>query len=77
MPHSTPGGHTRIALWGQSRRDSAGGPGTGDFDRLIGHSPGVQDDCPATFPVEERDDRVWVGIPEASPRERTVSATVV
>jgi hypothetical protein len=44
---------------------------------LIGHSPGVQDDCPATFPVEERDDRVWVGIPEAPPRERTVSATVV
>ena len=43
-----------------------------DFDPLTGKPPGGFDDGVATFPVDVRDDGVWVGFP----REETEPATV-
>jgi thiamine pyrophosphate-dependent acetolactate synthase large subunit-like protein/nitrite reductase/ring-hydroxylating ferredoxin subunit len=47
-----------------------------DFDPLTGETPGAHDDCVRTFPVEEREDGIYVGFPEAEPRERTVSDVI-
>ena len=47
-----------------------------DFDPLTGETPGSHDDCVETFPVEERDDGIYVGFPETEPHERTVSDVV-
>jgi thiamine pyrophosphate-dependent acetolactate synthase large subunit-like protein/nitrite reductase/ring-hydroxylating ferredoxin subunit len=48
-----------------------------DFDPLTGQSPGDHDDCTLVYPVEERDDGIYVGFPVAEPRERTVSDVMV
>ena len=48
-----------------------------DFDPLTGETPGPHDDCVQTYPVEEREDGIYVGIPADSPHERTVSDVVV
>ncbi|QAU11553.1 thiamine pyrophosphate-binding protein [Halorubrum sp. BOL3-1] len=47
-----------------------------DFDPLTGETPGSHDDSVETFPVEERDDGIYVGFPEGEPHERTVSDVV-
>jgi len=47
-----------------------------DFDPLTGETPGPHDDCVRTYPVEERDDGIYVGFPEAEPHDRTVSDVV-
>jgi len=44
-----------------------------DFHPLTGRSPGSFDDGVATFEVEEREDGVYVGIPEPDDHEDTVS----
>jgi pyruvate oxidase len=44
-----------------------------DFHPATGRSPGGFEDTIATFPVEVRDDGVYVGIETEVPRERTVS----
>lgn len=43
-----------------------------NFDPLTSETPGPHDDCVQTFPVEERDDGIYVGFPEEEPHERTV-----
>jgi len=47
-----------------------------DFDPLTGETPGPHDDCVTTYPVEEREDGVYVGFPAEEPHERTVSDVV-
>ncbi len=47
-----------------------------DFDPLTGETPGPHDDCVQTYPVEAREDGVYVGIPADDPHERTVSDVV-
>jgi pyruvate oxidase len=47
-----------------------------DFDPLTGETPGPHDDCVRTFPVEEREDGIYVGFPEEDAHERTVSDVV-
>jgi len=47
-----------------------------DFYPDTGETPGDFDDCVQTFPVEEREDGVYVGFPERKPHERTVSDVV-
>ncbi|MEZ4373120.1 MAG: thiamine pyrophosphate-binding protein [Polyangiaceae bacterium] len=44
-----------------------------DFHPLTGKSPGTLDDGVETYPVEEREDGVYVGFPEEMPHARTVS----
>src|SRR5215210_5090694 len=48
-----------------------------DFDPLTGRSPEGLDDAVATFPVEARDDGVYVALPQRSDDVRTVSDSVV
>jgi pyruvate oxidase len=48
-----------------------------DFDPQTGETPGPHDDCVQTYPVEEREDGVYVGFPADDDRERTVSDVVV
>ena len=47
-----------------------------DFDPLTGETPGPHDDRVQTFPVEEREDGIYVGFPEEAPHERTVSDVI-
>jgi thiamine pyrophosphate-dependent acetolactate synthase large subunit-like protein/nitrite reductase/ring-hydroxylating ferredoxin subunit len=47
-----------------------------DFDPLTGETPGDHDDCVTTYPVEEREDGIYVGIPGEEPHERTVSDVI-
>lgn len=44
-----------------------------DYDPLTGKAPGAFDDDPGvpTYPVETRDDGVYVGLPEDAPHQRT------
>ena len=44
-----------------------------DFDPTTGKPPGGYDDGVETYPVEEREDGIYVGIEEESPHERTVT----
>ncbi|MDY6819286.1 MAG: thiamine pyrophosphate-binding protein [Halobacteriales archaeon] len=48
-----------------------------DFNPLTGDTPGDFDDCVASYPVEERDDGIYVGFPVPAERERTVSDIIV
>ena len=48
-----------------------------DFDPLTGQSPGDHDDCTLVYPVDERDDGVYVGFPVPDEREYTVSDVMV
>jgi len=48
-----------------------------DFHPCTGASPAGHDDGVATFPVELRDDGVWVGLPEEQAHARTVSDVMV
>jgi pyruvate oxidase len=48
-----------------------------DFDPLTGRSPAGLDDAAVTFPVEVRDDGVYVELPRRSPDVRTVSDSIV
>ncbi len=48
-----------------------------DFDPLTGDSPGGHDDGVETFPVEVRDDGVYVGFPEEAAHVRTSSDAMV
>ena len=43
-----------------------------DYDPLTGKAPGFDDTVPG-YDVEEREDGVYVGLPEEAPHERTVS----
>ncbi|WP_018257359.1 thiamine pyrophosphate-binding protein [Halomicrobium katesii] len=47
-----------------------------DFDPLTGETPGPHDDSVESFPVEEREDGIYVGFPEEKPHERTVSNVI-
>jgi len=47
-----------------------------DFYPDSGETPGEFDDCVTTYPVEEREDGIYVGFPRDGPRERTVSDVV-
>jgi len=47
-----------------------------DFYPDSGETPGEFDDCVTTYPVEVRDDGVYVGFPAEQPRDRTVSDVV-
>ncbi len=47
-----------------------------DFDPLTGETPGPHEDCVQTYPVQLRDDGLYVGFPEDSPHERTVSDVI-
>ncbi|MDA0195742.1 MAG: thiamine pyrophosphate-binding protein [Bacteroidetes bacterium] len=44
-----------------------------DFDPHTGQSPGFHDDSIVTFPVEEREDGVYIGIEEEEKHETTIS----
>jgi thiamine pyrophosphate-dependent acetolactate synthase large subunit-like protein/nitrite reductase/ring-hydroxylating ferredoxin subunit len=44
-----------------------------DFDPLTGRSPGSHDDGVPLYPVEERDDGIYVAVKESTQRTRTVS----
>ncbi|MGP1272945.1 MAG: thiamine pyrophosphate-binding protein [Phycisphaerales bacterium] len=44
-----------------------------DFDPITGQPPGGYDDGVATYPVEEREDGVYVGVEAAPDHQRTVS----
>lgn len=48
-----------------------------DYDPLTGSPPPPFDDEPSCFPVEVRDDGVYVGLAPEAPRERTVSDVMV
>ncbi|MGX6647874.1 thiamine pyrophosphate-dependent enzyme [Maricaulaceae bacterium MS644] len=49
-----------------------------DFDPLTGKPPGGHEDTgQETFPVEVREDGVYVGVPKQGPRARTVSDAMV
>jgi len=47
-----------------------------DFHPDSGETPGDFDDCVTTYPVEEREDGIYVGFPVERPRERTVSDVI-
>jgi thiamine pyrophosphate-dependent acetolactate synthase large subunit-like protein/nitrite reductase/ring-hydroxylating ferredoxin subunit len=47
-----------------------------DFYPDSGETPGEFDDCVTTYPVEERDDGIYVGFPVETDRERTVSDVI-
>ena len=47
-----------------------------DFYPDSGETPGEFDDCVTTYPVEEREDGIYVGFPVETPRERTVSDVI-
>jgi len=47
-----------------------------DFYPDSGETPGAFDDCVTTYPVEEREDGVYVGFPAEQPRDRTVSDVI-
>ena len=47
-----------------------------DYDPLTGQPPEGFSDAPECFEVEVRDDGVWVDLPEAAPRRRTVGDLV-
>ena len=48
-----------------------------DYDPLTGIPPAGFSDAPACFPVEVRDDGVYVAVPPDAPHERTVSDVMV
>src|SRR5215475_14068529 len=48
-----------------------------DYSPLTGTPPPGFRDAPACFPVEERADGIYVGVPPEVPRERTVSDVLV
>jgi len=48
-----------------------------DFHPCTGAAPGGYEDAVKTFPVEIRDDGVYVGVEQAAPRGRTVSDIMV
>ena len=48
-----------------------------DFDPLTGRSPGSHEDGVPVYPVEERDDGVYVAVKESTVRTRTVSDVMV
>jgi pyruvate oxidase len=48
-----------------------------DFYPDSGETPGEFDDCVTTYPVEEREDGIYVGFPAEKPRERTASDVIV
>lgn len=48
-----------------------------DFHPCTGRSPGSHEDGVPTFAVDERDDGIYVGIPEEAERVRTVSDVMV
>ncbi|HON76647.1 MAG TPA: thiamine pyrophosphate-binding protein, partial [Dermatophilaceae bacterium] len=48
-----------------------------DYDPVSGMPPPGFSDAPAAYPVEERDDGVWVELPDPAPRARTVSDVLV
>ena len=48
-----------------------------DFDPLTGRSPQNHDDKATTYPVEVRDDGVWVQVPKRRVHQRTVSDVMV
>ncbi len=48
-----------------------------DYDPLTGRSPGSFEDGVDTFPVEVRDDGIYVAVPAEAPHERTVSDLMV
>jgi pyruvate oxidase len=48
-----------------------------DFDPLTGRSPGSHDDGVPVYPVEERDDGIYVAVKESTVRTRTVSDVMV
>lgn len=49
-----------------------------DFDPLTGKPPGGHEDSgQETFPVEVREDGIYVGVPQPEPRARTVSDVMV
>ncbi len=48
-----------------------------DFDPLTGRPPGGFDDGVVIYPVEEREDGIYVGFPKETVRERTVSDVMV
>ena len=48
-----------------------------DFNPLSGETPGEFDDCVTTYPIEEREDGIYVGFPAEETRERTVSDVIV
>jgi thiamine pyrophosphate-dependent acetolactate synthase large subunit-like protein/nitrite reductase/ring-hydroxylating ferredoxin subunit/rubredoxin len=48
-----------------------------DFHPCTGAAPGGFEDAVRTFPVEAREDGVYVGVAEAAPRGRTVSDVMV
>jgi pyruvate oxidase len=47
-----------------------------DFYPDSGETPGAFDDCVTTYPVEEREDGVYVGFPVETDRDRTVSDVI-
>lgn len=48
-----------------------------DYDPLTGESPGSHGDRATVYPVEVRDDGVWVQVPAPRPHERTVGYVIV
>ena len=48
-----------------------------DFDPQTGQSPGFHDDSIVTFPVEVRDDGVYVGVEQEAHHQKTVSDIMV
>ncbi|MDZ7708266.1 MAG: thiamine pyrophosphate-binding protein [Trueperaceae bacterium] len=48
-----------------------------DYHPITGRPPGGFDDAVPTFPVEERADGVYVGLPEEAPAARTVSDAMI
>lgn len=48
-----------------------------DFYPLTGETPGEFDDCVTTYPIDDREDGIYVGFPSETARERTVSDVIV
>jgi thiamine pyrophosphate-dependent acetolactate synthase large subunit-like protein/nitrite reductase/ring-hydroxylating ferredoxin subunit len=48
-----------------------------DYDPVTGQPPPGFRDAPIAFPVEERDDGIWVDVPDPVPHVRTVSDVLV
>ena len=48
-----------------------------DYDPLTGSPPPGFSDAPGCFPLEVRDDGIWVEVPDESPHVRTVSDVMV
>lgn len=49
----------------------------GDYHPCTGHAPQGSDDEVSPFAIEQRDDGIWVSVPDDEPRARTVSDVVV